>query len=1263
MNSAALPGSQSAGTSRDLVFISYSHCDRDWLDRLRVFLKPYIRQNLQIWADPHVEVGGDWRRDIATALSRSCVGVLLVSAYFIDSDFIHDEELPALLSGAEAGEIVLVPIPIGASGWKQTPLARFQFSHPPDYPLDGLPEHERNAALVRISEQIATAARRATPDHGERPAASSEPVAEPIAIVATTGRLAVLHGVPDQRPNYLRRQEYLDRLKQALLGATNRAVGITGAARHGARIGLHGMGGIGKTALAIDVANDDEVRHTFPDGIFWLTLGQTIEPLKLQGELAAYIAGEAKAFATAAEARDHLLELFDSKACLLVLDDLWRPQDAEPFVVLGPRSRLLLTTRDADLLVALGAREMPLDVLSEELALELLASWSGQPRAGLPEAACRVAASCGHLPLALALAGARVQGGARWEEVVSALERGQLEFLDHPYGSVFSSLRLSTDALTESDRARYFELAVFAEDAQIPIAAIHTLWRHTGGLEREASRNLLLRMHRRALLIRNDDGEQISFHDLQHDFLRLNIVSLAQAHAALVDAYRAIAPSGWASGPDDGYFFQELPQHLAAADRLDEVTALLCDYDWLAAKLRATDVTALLADYDPTARTPDLALIQQALRLSTPALLRDGSQLSGQLLGRLRGRGGRAVEALLARAEQGPHCAWLRPRFASLISPGGGLRQILVGHATAVTAVGTFADGSHAISGYGDGTLRLWDLETGKTISILAGHTGSITTLATLADVGAISGSADNTLRLWDLQTGRTLRILEGHAGSVSAVAALADGRRAISGSDDRTLRLWDLDTGKTSLILSGHTSWVAAVAVRADGNQALSGSWDNSLRVWSLQTGETLNILQGHRSRVTAVAAFADGSHALTASNDSTLRLWDLNTGRTVRTLKGHRGSVTTVALLPDESCAISGSDDRTLRLWDLQTGETLRTLEGHADVVTAIAVIVGTNRVLSASADATLRLWDLATGEAARAVEGHAYNVTAVAAFPDGNRALLGSSDGRLRLWDLNTGKIVRIFGGHAGPIATVVVSTDSRRALSGSDDGVWRLWDLESGNILRAFSSIRDEKFWREVSIGRVALLADGSRALCSTIDGSLRLLDLDTGKTLRIIEGYATTVEALAVSANESCAVAGTWDKMLRVWDLQTEKKLHVLAGHTSAVTKVSVSADGSRALSCSSDNTLLVWDLEVGEVLHRLMRHAGAVTAVAVSDDGSSGASASLDHTVRLWDLKSGNPIAGFTADVAINSVSLARNNIVIAGSVDGRAHILEIRDQ
>jgi WD40 repeat protein len=1002
MATTGTPVPNPSAAARDLVFISYSHADKVWLERLRIFLKPFTRQNIQVWLDPYLETGDDWRREISAALSRSSVGVALVSANFLASDFIHDEELPALLAGVDAGKITLVPIPISASGYKETALARFQFAHPPENPLDGLPENERNAALVKIAEQIAAASRK-TPIPATTPVVRPGP-GVPVAPVSATGRVATLRGVPSQRPNYLRRQEYLDQLKEKVPGSSDQAIGITGMASQGVPVGLHGMGGIGKTVLAIDLVNDDEVQRAFPDGIFWLTLGQTIEPLRLQGELAGYIAGDTRAYATVNEARDQLRQLFDGKSCLLVLDDLWCPQDAEPFDVLGPRSRLLVTTRDADLLVALGARELPLDVLSEELALELLASWSGQTRAVLPAATRDVAESCGYLPLALALAGARVQGGARWEEVLSALKRGRLEFLDHPYGSIFSSLRLGTDALTAPERDRYFDLAVFPEDVDIPVAAICTLWRRTGNMRDDASRDLLLRLHRRALLIRDEAGGRISFHDLQHDFLRLNIPSLVAGHVALVDAYRAAAPSGWASGPDDGYFFQHLPRHLAEADRLDELKALLCEHDWLAAKLRATHITSMLADYELISNEPDLTLIQQALSLSIPALARDRSHLPGQLLGRLRGIESPAVKTLVEGTEEGPGRAWFYPRFPSLTPPGGPLRQILARHGGPVQAVAFLPDGRRALSGSRDTTLRLWDLETGETLRIVKGHANGVYTMAVLADGRRVlSGSADRTLRLWDLEIGETLSILQGHTSAVCAVAVLADGRRALSGSADRTLRLWDLETGETLRTFEGHTSGVTVVATLPDGRRALSGSWDVDLRLWDLDTGKCLRILKGHTDWVNAVAVLADGSRALSGSRDKSLHLWDLATGETLRTLEGHTSAVTAVAVLADGRRALSGSFDRSLRLWDLETGETLLTLEGHTSAVSAVAVLAGGSRVLSGSFDRSLRLWDLADGTTLRPLEGHTASVTALAVLADGSRALSGADDNTLRLWDL--------------------------------------------------------------------------------------------------------------------------------------------------------------------------------------------------------------------------------------------------------------------
>src|SRR5262245_23282593 len=188
MTSAASPGSTTAGMPRDLVFISYSRPDRDWLEHLLIFLKPYTRQNLKIWADPYIQVGDEWRRDISAALSRSCVGVLLVSYNFLASDFIDREELPTLLEGAAAGSIILVPIPVSASNYEASPLANYQFAHPPNRPLDKLRKPDRNAAFVEIVKKIVAVAQKAVPDLAAPTSACPRPTAEAALLpVATTG--------------------------------------------------------------------------------------------------------------------------------------------------------------------------------------------------------------------------------------------------------------------------------------------------------------------------------------------------------------------------------------------------------------------------------------------------------------------------------------------------------------------------------------------------------------------------------------------------------------------------------------------------------------------------------------------------------------------------------------------------------------------------------------------------------------------------------------------------------------------------------------------------------------------------------------------------------------------------------------------------------------------------------------------------------------------------------------------------------------------
>jgi hypothetical protein len=182
-----------------------------------------------------------------------------------------------------------------------------------------------------------------------------------------------LHGVPDLPPHYLPRSVDLGLKQKLLAGGAN--VGNTGQS---SAVGIQGMGGIGKTVLTAALAHDSEVRQAFSDGIYWLTIGQKPNLLELQNQLLRQLTGSKETLITEQEAKDALRSALEGRAALLVVDDAWTIGHADAFSVTAPPTRLIITTRDQEILVGLGAEEHRVDVLLPEDAIKMLAQWVGE---------------------------------------------------------------------------------------------------------------------------------------------------------------------------------------------------------------------------------------------------------------------------------------------------------------------------------------------------------------------------------------------------------------------------------------------------------------------------------------------------------------------------------------------------------------------------------------------------------------------------------------------------------------------------------------------------------------------------------------------------------------------------------------------------------------------------------------------------------------------------------------------------------------------
>jgi WD40 repeat protein len=607
-------------------------------------------------------------------------------------------------------------------------------------------------------------------------------------------------------------------------------------------------------------------------------------------------------------------------------------------------------------------------------------------------------------------------------------------------------------------------------------------------------------------------------------------------------------------------------------------------------------------------------------------------------------------------------------------------------HTDRVNAVAFSPNGLSILSASNDGTLVLWDANTGLMQQRYAG-VGVINSLAFLPDgENVLLATGDGALLLFNLTDGTVTRHFEGHDDAVFSVVVSADGTLALSGSRDRTLILWDVATGQalrrfgsTDGSAEGHLDRITAVAMTPDARYGLSGSADNTLILWDLNTGTIVQRFVGHTNVVTSVAISPDGLYSLSGSVDTTLILWDLSTGELVRRFEGHLDRVTSVAFSPDGLLALSGSgspfagasNENIVILWDVQTGLPVARFTGHSGQVTSVAFNGGAPRLtaVSGSADTTLRTWAVEPDMELLRLTADA-GITDVALSSDGAMILTATTQNTLVLWDLRAMSPIREFSGHEGRINAVAISPDNAFALTASDDRTLMLWNLANGEAVRTFSGHTNQ-------VRDVVFSPDGTLALSGSRDRNLILWDVATGEIVRTFETRHTNwVNTVALSPDGTRALSGSSDGTMILWDVATGTALMEFDGHEDDVASVVFSPDGLYGLSGSNDKTLILWDLSTGAIVRRFGApdvqieggHTDWVTSVAFSPDGRMVISGSRDRSVRVWNVSTGEliyvfaPVSGMGGHTEPISAVLAtpdgRN--VLSVSLDGTLRLFPL---
>lgn len=618
-------------------------------------------------------------------------------------------------------------------------------------------------------------------------------------------------------------------------------------------------------------------------------------------------------------------------------------------------------------------------------------------------------------------------------------------------------------------------------------------------------------------------------------------------------------------------------------------------------------------------------------------------------------------------------------------------RAICAGHVDEVSSAKFSADGRYLVTASNDKTARVWDVASGKIISVLEGHQSAVQDAEFSPDgKQVITASSDQTARVWDTLSGKSIGVFSGFGSVVWKAFYTAKGERIVTSSEDGKVKLWEAQTGKPICTIVGRSPGFSP-----DEKSIVTCSpGADTAQVWAAEDGRLLLTLAGHTSGVMKAQFNNDGTRIVTASLDKTARLWDARDGKLLGTLEGHENFVTDAEFSPDGQRIVTVSEEKVARIWDVKEAKLISLLQGHAGTVLIARFSPDGQRVATCSADKTTRIWDVSSATTLAILQGHEEVIFDAQFTPNGREIATASVDHTVRLWGadehamttkvesphiasegrhspdgkhfvINSGKTPMICAtdgaslpvdlvGHEGEVHSILYSPDGKHVATGSDDKTARIWNAESGQLEVVCGG-------HDTGVRSVQFSSD-SRHLVTGSANKTRVWECESGKLLRTIPGKGFMVLSAQFSPDNARIVTDYANREALVWDAASGELLATLAGADDSMFKAQFSPDGRLVVTALSNGPVQVWDAINFKLISTMKGHQSGATSVRFNRDSSRIVTSSYDNTARMWEARTGRLLA--TIHGGANAISFAAfgsgDQCIVTSSLDDSAQSWEL---